>query len=490
MRFFTRSLRGLFLFALTLGLLALGAAQISSALRERAADKPRPQQAQERVLAVNVVPVKSETIAPMLTSYGEVRATRMLDLRAPVGGQIAELSSDFAEGGQVKAGALLARLDPKDAMTARDKAQAALLDAETDLQEARANILLVRDELAAAETQARLRQQATARQRDLLARGVGTEAAVETAALSEASAQQSVLANKRALAQAEIQIKRAQSTLDKARIDLDKTERDLTELTIRAEFDGVLSDVNGVVGGFVSASQQLARLIDPDSLEVAFRVSTAQYSRLVGPDGTLSQAPVTVSLDVYGLNLDVSATLAREAAAVAEGQSGRLLFAKLDPSAGLRAGDFVTVRLTEPELTDVARLPSTAVGADGAVLMVGADDRLVLARVDVLRRQGDDILISVGDLKGRLIVAKRTPLLGEGIRIRPLDLTPGETAQIPDEPDTIELPDDRRAKLIAFVNANTGMPDEAKTRVLKQLEQPKVRMDLVTRLEGRMGAGG
>lgn len=490
MRFFTRGLWGLFLFALTAALISYAGYHLATAIRASLETMPSQRQARERVLSVNVVSVTSETITPVLTSYGEVRATRKLELRAPAGGQIISLHPDFAEGGMVSRGAPLIQLDRSDYETTRDKAKAALQDAETDLAEATANLALAREEKTAAEKQAALRGQALLRQRDLLQRGVGTEAAVETAALAEVSAQQSLLSNKRAVAQAEIQIQRAQSTLAKAQIDLAKAERDLNDLTLTAEFDGVLSGVTAVTGGFVTSNEILGELIDPTSLEVAFRVSTAQYARLLGPAGRLTPAPVTVSLDVFGLDLEVSAVLAREAAAVAEGQSGRMLYARLDPSSGLRSGDFVTVRLTEPALENVARLPSTALSPDNTVLVVGADNRLEAVEIQLLRRQQDDVIVRAPALDGKRVVAKQTPLLGEGIRISPIDPTARpDSAPAPVE-ENVKLDDDRRAKLIAFVESNTGMPEAARARLLTSLQKDEVPQSLVTRLEGRMGAGG
>ena len=52
----------------------------------------------------------------------------------------------------------------------------------------------------------------------------------------------------------------------------------------------------------------------------------------------------------------------------------------------------------------------------------------------------------------------------------------------------VELDQDRRAKLIAFVEANTRIPDEVKTRMLTRLAEPQVPADMVERLESRMGS--
>ena len=102
----------------------------------------------------------------------------------------------------------------------------------------------------------------------------------------------------------------------------------------------------------------------------------------------------------------------------------------------------------------------------------------------LVRRQGDDVLIRADALTGREVVTSRTPLLGAGIAVNPL--RPDRSDQSPSQA-MIELSDARRAKLIAFVEANTRMPAEAKARVLARLAEPQVPAQIVERIESRMG---
>ena len=98
--------------------------------------------------------------------------------------------------------------------------------------------------------------------------------------------------------------------------------------------------------------------------------------------------------------------------------------------------------------------------------------------------EGDDVLVRGEGLAGQLVVVDRTPVLGPGIRVRPLNLPPSE-----DEPpsDLLELSQERRSKLVAFVEANEGMPAEMKARMLAQLSSDKVPAGLVARIESRIG---
>lgn len=483
MRFLRKSLTGLFLVALTLGLLAYAGVLVREAVQARMNEEPRVRPVRERVFAVNVVPVTFETVAPELRTFGEVQSRRTLELRAATGGSVIDLDEAFVEGGQVEAGQVLARIDPANAQSALDRAENDLLDAQAEQREANRAIVLARDEQTAAQDQVELREQALQRQIDLRDRNVGTAAAVETAELALSSAKQAVLTRRQSIATAEARIDQAATRLRRAEIARDEAQRRLDETEIRAQFSGTLSDVSLVAGRLVSPNEKLAQLVDPQSLEVTFRVSTQQYARLLDETGALIKTSVAVSLDVFGTNITATGQLSRDSAAVGEGQTGRLLFASLDAPRGFKPGDFVTVSVQEPELPRVARLPSTALNAAEEVLVVGDDGRLEVHEVRLLRRQGDDVLIRARALEGRQIVAERTPLLGAGIKVKPI----GAVAT-PEEPAMVELTDERRAKLRAFVEANSRMPAEAKTRLLGQLENAQVPARVVERLESRMGS--
>lgn len=483
MRFFGRAMGGLFLAALTLAILALAAGVIVSALRERMAGGPPPRPAEERVVSANVVTVETGRVVPVITAYGEVRAVRTLELRAPVGGRVAEVSPSFADGSMVAEGEVLLRLDPAEAQAARDLAAAALMEAEAGGREAGRALDLARDDLAQAEAQLQLRQAAVQRQQDIAARGAGSAAAVETAELAAAQAEQALLGSRSALAAAEAAVDQAAIAVTRARIGLAEAERILGDTVIRAAFGGRLDGVSAVVtGGQVNANEVLGQVIDPAALEVRFRLSTAQFARLVDGDGVLP-APVSVRLEVAGADIAATGRIVRAGASGAEAGGGRVVHAALEAGDGLRPGDFVTVAVEEPALEGVADLPATAVDASGRVLAVGEGERLEEVAVEVLRRQGDRVIVAPGALAGREVVAERSPLLGAGIRVKPVRA--GETEEA--RAEVVELTPERRAALVAAVEGHAGMPAAVKADILEQLQADRVPAALVARIEARAG---
>ncbi|MCM2561565.1 HlyD family efflux transporter periplasmic adaptor subunit [Lutimaribacter sp. EGI FJ00015] len=484
MRFLRQSLTGLMLLAVTLVVLVYAGVLVRDAVQDRMNASPQVPPQRERVFTVNVQTAVPRSVTPILTAFGEVQSLRTLELRAAASGTVIMLSDNFEEGARVEKGEVLLRIDPDNAQSALDRAESDLADAHAEQREAARALELARDELAAAQEQAALRERAFQRQKDLESRGVGTAAAVETAELAASSARQAVLTRRQALSQAEARVERAETALARARIVRDEARRRLNDTVMHAEFDGSLNEVNVVEGGLVSTNERLAELVDDTALEVALRVSTAQYARLLDDEGRLRPLPVTVTLSVMGVDLEATGVLKRDSAAVGEGQSGRLIFARLDRARGFKPGDFVTVRVSEPEIDNVVRLPATALAADGTVLVLGDDDRLAPLAVTLVRRQGDDVLLRGDGLAGREVVRERSPLLGEGIKVRPLrqDDQGADAA-----PALLDLSEERRARLVAYVEGDGSMTEAVKSTILDRLQQPRVPAQMVERLESRMG---
>ena len=197
-----------------------------------------------------------------------------------------------------------------------------------------------------------------------------------------------------------------------------------------------------------------------------------------------SENSCAVTLDAAGAGLTAQGRVTRVNAAAGEGLTGRLVFARLDPAPGFRPGDFVTVLVQEPQVDNVVRLPATAFDAAGFVLVLQGEDRLERLPATLVRRQGDDVLVRGAGLEGREVVRQLSPLLGAGIAVRPMrqGATAAEAA-----PAVLELTDERRARLVAFVQEDPNMPEGARERVLAQLAAREVPAGVVTRLESRMG---
>ena len=241
MRFFRKSLVGLLLLSLCLGLLAYAGQMVGSAIQERAGEGKRSPQKRERTFTVNVVSAEPQSIAPLLQAFGEIQSRRSLDLRMAKGGQVVLLSENFVEGGQVQAGEVLVQLRKSDAQSALARADADVTDAIAEVEEAQRAFELVTDELEAAREQGDIRQRALDRQMDLKQRGVGTSAAVETGELAVSSVNQLILTKRNGVNQAEARGAQAETRLARAELAYADALRGVEDTALIAEFTGVLS---------------------------------------------------------------------------------------------------------------------------------------------------------------------------------------------------------------------------------------------------------
>lgn len=511
MRFLMRGLFGLIFMAMTIAFVGYGIWSVRVAMLAEEGGFGRSQP--ERSFTVNVAMVEPGTVQPKIVAFGEVRSWRTLEIRATSPGRLVEVSPDFRDGVSVSERQFLAAIDPAAAISRKADAEAALADAGAEQAEAETAILSAEQDLDAAKRRRELYVQALDRLSGLRKAGITSSAAVESAELDVSSADQSLLTKSQALNAANKRVERALLSVTRAQINLEEAERDLKETRIEAAFAGMLADVDATLGHLVSQNEKLGALIDNSALEAVFPVSNAQFARLINSDGTLKQTRVGVDLALGDVTITVPGEVERSAASVGEGQTGRLIYARLDTSQDtvLRDGDFVTVTVAEPPLDNVALLPATAATEDGRVLFVDPESRLEERQLTILRRQGDDLIVAANGVEGRYVV-ERLPQLGPGVQVRiaeprgesskvaaagggqrPAGAGPGGSRQEgggQEDGESIELSQERRATLIDFLKQNRRMPEARKTRMLEILSQPSVPKRLVDQLESRMARPG
>lgn len=493
MRFLVRGIAGILMLVTTAGMIAYGVLVLMEA-REEGGGRHR-RGGEERSFIVNVATLRETTAHPKFIAYGEIRGWRSLELRASAGGQLVEMSPMFRDGAVVNVGDLLFLIDPAEARARLADAEAGLLDAEAEKAEADEAIAVAELESTAAVRQRDLRRQALKRQKQLQKKGYATEASVEEAELAFATADQAVLSRSQAMIVARKRVERAALSITRATIVLEDARRVLDDTRMDAPFDGLLAEVDAVLGRLVSPNEKLGLLVDPSALEAVFRVSNAQFARLIDETGALRETPVTVTLDLGDLPVAVKGVVERAAAVVEQGQSGRLIYARLDlgRSTSLRPGDFVTVTIDELPLPGVAVIPASAATEDGRILILDVNSRLQERKIDILRRQGDSLVVA-GVPFGAQYVTERLPQLGPGVKVGTVDGA-ASIAVKPEggkggEDERIAISEERRKALIAFLKQDDKMSEHRKARLLDLLSQPTVPKGVVERLEARMAGQG
>lgn len=500
MRFFTRAVSGLLIASSSLALLAAAGWQVHSAVT---AEKPgRAMPAREREFAVETAAFAARDVTPILIAYGQVHAWTTLEIRAAAAGPITEIAENFRDGRAVAKDELLFRIDPETAQRRVTDAEAALVQARSELAEAEAALVYLHADENAAKTQLEVRKADLGRKQQLRDKQIVTAAVLDESTMAVSSAEQALAAKQQAIVAGEALKERAQKNLERAEITLKDAERALLDTTYRAPFAGRLTAVAATLGRRVSQNEKLADLIDPAALEVSFRIRNSEFARLIDPQqpDRILPLPIKAKLDLQGHVVEVEGVLDRPAATVDANQGGRTVFARLNGAelSALRPGDFVTVEISEAPLNGAALVPHGAVSEDGRMLIVSADDRISEAQVKIERRQPDGVIVS-GFPSGESYVTARMPYLGPGIKVtRQNGKTPSKPKSEPaSDPaagpavaaasslpaDVVALSDTDRTALINHVRSSRRMPEERRREALEALEGATAPKALVERLQ-------
>lgn len=372
-----------------LGILILG----FSSYNYLVATKPeKPLQPRlEKVWTVEVATIDFQVAFPKKSSFGQVEASRKSRLNFNIAGEVEAISDIFKNGGYVKKGQELARLDLDLLSIARDEI-VIQLEANTS------NIT----ELA---IQLDLRQKNYDRTRQMNVAAVASQANLDDAQLALSMAKNALEQAKRQQAQLELSLKRA--------------KKNLSDAVLTAQFDGIVSSVNIGRGMVVSPAMAVGTITDLSSLEVSFVVPGDVFANA----GELIGDPVNVVWRSGGRDItSIDATITRAEGVVQAGEGGGRLYAQVALSENgdwvIPEGAFVEVIYTSGQVDDVAVIPEAALYDDNSVFVI-IDGRTVRRLVEVIQKSDGLVFVRGNINKGEQVVATRLPALGDGILVKP-----------------------------------------------------------------------
>lgn len=305
---------------------------------------------------------------------GEVRPRYETAVSFRVGGKLRERLVEV--GQSVKAGQVLARLDPADV--------------ELNASSARASQAVAASELAYAKADLE-------RYRDLRAKNFVSQAALDAK---------------------ETAYRAAAGKLEAATAQAGLARNQTGYATLTADTAGVVSAVQAEAGQVVSAGQPVARIARPGEIEVAIAVPENQVGELRTADD--------IRIALWAESKRTYAGRIREIAPIADAvtRTYAVRVSLLDPDDSVRLGMTANVLLGRKEAASAVLIPAAALFQQGdkpAVWVVGADQALSLRPVQVMAYREDGVLIGGGVKAGERIVAAgvHKVVAGEKVRFAP-----------------------------------------------------------------------
>jgi len=335
----------------------------------------RPVPAPEPLRAVRTVTLSASEAGGSSEYAAEVRARTETKLSFRVGGKLVERQAQ--PGQQVKAGQLLARLDPQDLRLGQDAARAALAAAESS------------HALAVAEFR---------RYRELFDQGFIGSAELE---------------------RRDAAMKSAQAQLDQARAQAAVQGNQAAYSILVADVSGVVTGVDAEPGMVMAAGAPVLRLAHDGPRDVVFAVPEDQVAAIQA----LAAAPGRVKVRPWGESQVLLPATVREISAAADPMT-RTFQVKADIGRGglLRLGQTATVLVDMPRAAGVTKLPLSALkehqGASHVWLVDPATMTVRLQLVDVLGADGNDAVIGAGLSPGQVVVTAGVHVLTPGQKVK------------------------------------------------------------------------
>jgi len=325
--------------------------------------------------------VKTVVIAPAMAGSeheyaGEIRARVESRLGFRVGGKMVERPVNV--GDAVKAGQVLARLDPRDLRLGEDVARAAVASAAVNLEQAAADFKRYRD----------LRDQGFISGAELERRE--TTVKVAQAQLAQARAQSGVQGNQAAYA------------------------------ALAADASGVITGIDVEPGMVVAAGAPVLRLAHDGPRDVVFSVPEDKVALIQAISARQGSVRVRLWGDAGG---EVPATI-REVAAAADPVT-RTFLVKADlggANPAPRLGQTATVAVAAPRVAGVARVPLSALKEDQGrttVWVVDPASMTTVSRTVTLGgAEGSEAVVVAGLAPGDRIVTAGVHVLSAGQKVR------------------------------------------------------------------------
>lgn len=367
-------------------LLAVAAAAFLYMMTHRPHPQRRiPPRTAPQVQTVTLQPVEHRVSIP---ATGTVVPATEVDLKARVGGQVVWVSPELVEGGVVRQGQVLLKIDPDDYRLALTRKQAVLEKAVYDLKAEEG-----RQEVARSEWEI-----------------LGLEA--------EATEQDRELALRRPqLAASQAALKAAEAEVRQAQLELERT-------VVKAPFNAVVRKVSVAVGAQASVQGTLAGLAGSDTFYVQAKVPVDRVGWLYLPDGNSGPASTA---DVVAGGRDRQARVIKLLGDVEPaGRLARLLLAVDDPldldlpadqRRPLLLGDYVSALIAGRNIRDVYRIPREHLKEGDLLWTVDGEDKLRIVPVEVSWREESEVFVRGVDPGTRLVVSD-LPAAVEGMEVR------------------------------------------------------------------------
>ena len=216
---------------------------------------------------------------------------------------------------------------------------------------------------------------------------------------------------------AEVKMVEITTQLQKARAAAESADKALEDCTIKAPYDGVISDVLAEESTDIEAFKAIANIMDLSTLQVSVKVPEAEIGALrVGDEATVDIAAASVQ--------GVRATLkSKGVSASSLTHNYECTFSLAGVPSGVMPGMVCTLSMKKQGRSGIS-IPYSAVltGEDGRrVYIVDKDSRVDIRKVKTGEYVSDCVMIEEGLQEGDLVIVKGSQKVSKGMEVRTVE---------------------------------------------------------------------
>ena len=405
---------------LTLMLLVLGVGLAGMTWLVTNKDEPPKRPPFKTVYTVNTVIVEKGSFQPRLIVYGEIQASRSVELRSLVAGQVISIHPELKAGSRITKGQPLFQINPFNYEVAVSEAKANMQETRARLAENEARIAIETTKIERLQEQLELANSDLKRIEELRENGTATAKQVDDRSLIVSQRRQALQQSELMLVAEQAKLQQQEAILERFKWRIQQAERDLEDTVLSAPFSGVISENNAQVGRMIGANDLVVSMYEADKLEVRFTLTDQRFGRIQSDKTGIVGRKVEVIWIVGGEEYRFPAVIERIGAQIASNRGGVEVIASIETNvkeSPLRPGAFVEIIVPDKAFGNHFRIPETAVYSNNIVYVV-VDSRLVKRQIKIDARDGDQVIVSGDISQDEEILVTRIAEISEGIRVR------------------------------------------------------------------------
>jgi membrane fusion protein (multidrug efflux system) len=397
-------------------LLAVVFATLAAGCRESTKAAAPPPAVEVEPVVEKDVPIYGEWVG---TTVGYVTA----NIRARVSGYL--MRQTYQEGALVKAGDPMFEIDARTYQYAEGQARAALLLAESQLEQSKAQVAQAEADLTRAEATQKRSELDVARYVPLAGSGAVTQQEVDNAVQNHSADQASVKAARASLANAQAGVTRTQADIERLRAALGDTQLNVGWTKVISPITGIAGIKNANIGDLIDTSTTLTTVSQVNPIYVQIAVSEGEYLRwsrrgaLAGGPGRPRDLEVTLADGTTYPHRGTAEILDRDVGRT----TGTINIRGVFPNPGdlLRPGQFARVRAVIDLRKGALLMPQRAVqDLQGIhqVAVVGADETVGVRKVQLGQRVGSLWIVEQGLKAGDRVIVEGFEKVRDGEKVK------------------------------------------------------------------------